>query len=150
MSSVFLSIGSNIEPEKNIPACLKLLKDHLTVLKVSPAYETDPVGPAGPEKFWNLAVEIESSLDRQGLTEKLRGIETALGRRRDPHNKFTPRTIDLDILPQPDYQNQAFIIVPLAEIAPEARDPQTGETFRDLAGKLKKESQPKIKKILPF
>lgn len=140
MSSVFLSLGSNIEPNKNIPAGLKLLKEKLEVLKISPAYETAPVGPAGPQKFWNLAVEIESGLSRKNLTEKLREIEAALGRGRDPENKFAARTIDIDILPQPDYQNQAFIMIPLADIAPETQDTETGKTFKSLALKLREEA----------
>lgn len=147
MSSVFLSLGSNIEPAKNIPACLKLLKENFTVLKISPVYETDPVGPAGPQPFWNLAIEIESNLDRKNLTEKLRKVEARLGRTRDPQNKFIPRTLDIDILPQPDYQNQAFIMVPLADIAPETRDPETGETFKSLAAKLREEALKSMRRI---
>ena len=147
MSSVFLSLGSNIEPAKNIPAGLALLKKKFTVLKISPAYETEPFGPAGPQKFWNLAVEIESALDRQHLTGKLREVETLLGRGRDPKNKFAPRTLDIDILPQHDYQNQAFIMVPLADIAPETRDPETGETFKRLAEKLQEKALKSMRRI---
>ncbi len=150
---VFLSIGSNIEPERHIPACLQLLKKNFEVLKISPIYETDPVGPAGEHPFWHLAVEFETALTKKELSEKLREIERALGRTRDPLNKFAPRTIDLDILPQPDYQNQAFIMIPLAHLAPEALDPETGETFKSLAEKLQrtaKESLRKIKRNLEF
>ena len=138
MSSVFLSIGSNIDPAKNIPDCLKILKEKFNVLKISPVYETDPVGPAGNRKFWNLAVEIENVLERKILTEKLRRAERVLGRVRDVKNKFVPRTIDIDILPQPDYQNQGFIMIPLADIAPKAEDPETGKSFQELAGKFRR------------
>ncbi len=147
MSSVFLSLGSNIEPENNIPACLRLMKEKLQVLKISPVYETDPVGPAGPQKFWNLAVEIESDFGKKALTEKLREIEAALGRSRNPDDKFAARTIDIDILPQPDYQNQAFIMIPLAGIAPETRDPETGETFKNLAEKLRGKALKSMRRI---
>ena len=140
MSFVFLSIGSNIEPEKNIPACLQLLKKKFPSVKTSPVYETDPVGPAGRHKFWNLAAQIETSLDRKTLVEELRKVENELGRRRDPDNKFLPRSIDIDILPQTDYQQHAFIMIPLADIAPETEDPETGKTFKGLAEKLEKES----------
>ena len=147
MSSIFLSLGSNIGPAENIPSCLELLKKNFHVLKISPVYETDPVGPAGPRQFWNLAVEIESSLNRKDLTEKLREVEALLDRGRDPQNKFAPRTIDIDILPQPDYQNQAFIMVPLADIAPDSRDPETGETFKSLAEKLREDASKSMRKI---
>ena len=138
MIRIFLSIGSNIEPKKNIPACLKALHEELHLKKISSVYETAPEGPAGSENFWNAAVEIETELDLEHLTEKLRGIENRLGRRRDSKNKFAPRTIDLDILPQEDYQKRAFIMIPLAEIAPEERDSETGKSFLELAESLKK------------
>lgn len=117
MTTYYLSIGSNIHPEIHIPRCLETLRKELAVKKISTAYETDPVGPAGNEKFWNLAASVEFSGQPKELTQKIRLIEEMLGRKRDPKNKFAPRTIDIDILPQPDFQNQAFIIVPLAEIA---------------------------------
>ncbi len=135
MKGIYLSLGSNIEPEKNIPAAIALLKDTFEVAKISSIYETDPVGPAGPEKFWNLAVEIRTSETLEKLTEKLRRIESRLGRSRG-ENKFAARTIDLDILPQPAYQQQAFIMVPLAEIAPAEKDPETEKSFSDLVKNL--------------
>ena len=150
MKPVFLSIGSNIEPELNVPACLKLLKEKFDHVKISPVYETDPVGPAGPQKFWNLAAEIKSDLGRKELTEKMREIEGALGRRRDPENKFAPRAIDIDILPQDDYQNQAFIMIPLADIAPEARDAKTGKTFEALAENLRGAAAKSMREINVF
>jgi len=146
MTRIFLSIGSNIEPEKNVPACLKILKDKFSVSHISNVYETDPVGPAGHLKFWNLAVSIETELEGERLISGLRAIENQLGRKRAPNNKFLARTIDLDILPQADYQRQAFIIVPLAEIAPEAVDPETGKCFEDLAKPLRGEAS-KFRKI---
>ncbi len=147
MNRIFLSIGSNIEPSKNIPACLDLLKKELNVLKISPVYETAPVGPAGPDKFWNLAAEVESLSGKDALIEKLREIEAALGRVRDPGNKFAARPIDIDVLPQPDYQHHAFIMIPLADIAPETKDPVTGKSFKELAEKLRKKNEEFLKKI---
>ena len=134
--SFFLSVGSNVQPGKNIPASLAELRKHFKVRKISAVYETDPVGPAGDQKFWNLAVEIETALDRDGLRRQLAGIEARLGRIRSG-NKFAPRTLDLDILPAPGYQEQAFIMIPLAEIAPEAKDPESGKKFREIADGLK-------------
>ena len=148
MRSVFLSIGSNVHPERNVPACLQLLKEAFCLKQVSSIYETEPVGPAGDKNFWNLAVEIETALNPRDFLSALRAIEEKLGRERSPENKFMPRTIDLDILPLPDYEKHAFIIVPLAEIAPDQRDEKSGKTFREIAKPLA-EKMKGIKRIKP-
>lgn len=143
----FLSLGSNIDPEENIPACLDLLKKEFSIQKVSSVYETEPVGPAGNQKFWNLALSLESDLARKVLTANLRRIEETLGRKRNPVDKFAPRTIDIDLLPQPDYQHQAFIMIPLAEIAPSEKDPETGKFFKELAKVLRHKEVGKLRKV---
>lgn len=143
----FLSLGSNIDPEKNIPACLDLLKKNFRIRKISSIYETEPAGPAGNQKFWNLALSLESDLAREVLTANLRRIEETLGRKRNPADKFAPRTIDIDLLPQPDYQHQAFVIIPLAGIAPREKDPETGKTFEELAAVLREKESEKFRKI---
>lgn len=144
---IFLSIGSNIEPERHVPACIETLQKKFSVLKVSSIYETDPVGTPGAEKFWNAAAEIETDFDAEKLSAELRGIEMSLGRRRIPGNKFAPRTIDIDVLPQPGFQKQGFVMIPLAEIAPEEKDSETGRTFSELASALagKKEKCRKVR-----
>jgi 2-amino-4-hydroxy-6-hydroxymethyldihydropteridine diphosphokinase len=144
MSRFYLSIGSNIHPESNIPASIRLLRETFDVKKISSVYETDPIGPAGDKKFWNLAAEIESSLTREELVSQIRRLEEKLGRKREA-NKFAPRSIDMDLLPQSGYQEQGFIIIPLAEIAPEAKDPETGKSFAELEKILKKTGA--VKKI---
>ena len=144
MKDVFLGIGSNVDHAKNVPAYLKLLKQTFRVKKISSIYETEPVGPAGRENFWNLAVLIETDLQPVDLTREVRKIEKKLGRRRN-ENKFAPRTIDIDLLPQPGYQQQAFMMIPLAEIAPAGADPETGKTFGELAAALK--DKPSVRKI---
>lgn len=133
MSEVFLSLGSNVDPAKNIPACISALKIKFDVKAVSSIYETDPVGPAGKNPFWNLAVVIETALDRNKLRESLAEIESTLGRKRDPQNKFAPRTIDIDTLPQNQDHEQGFIMVPLAEIRPKAIHAGTGKSYAELA-----------------
>jgi 2-amino-4-hydroxy-6-hydroxymethyldihydropteridine diphosphokinase len=147
--AVFLSIGSNIQPEKNIPACIHILKKKFRVKSISSIYETKPVGMKGGRNFWNLAVEIRTPLDKKHLALALRGVEKSLGRRRRKRNKFVPRTIDLDPLPQKHYQKHAFIMIPLAEIAPRVRDPRTGKTLRALAKPFLKLGTPVRKIKLP-
>ena len=141
MNRVFLSLGSNLEPERYIPACIEALKQKFCINKISSIYETEPVGPAGGGKFWNAVVGIESAVEPESLNKELRGIETSLGRKRDPSNKFAPRSIDIDVLPQPGYQDQGFIMVPLAEIAPDEMDKKSGKTFLELAEKFKEEKK---------
>lgn len=137
MTPYYLSLGSNIEPEKHIPACLDLLKEKFAVRKISTIYETAPVGPAGTQNFWNLAVKIESDLTPEEITQTLRKIEESLGRRRNPQNRFAPRTIDIDLLPFPDYEKQAFVMIPLAQIEPEGTDRKSQKTFAEIAKDLK-------------
>ena len=140
MSVVYLSLGSNIRPEKNIPACLKLLSETFKVSDVSSIYETAPVGPAGKKIFWNAAVAIRWPGTKGLLAKKIRGLEKKLGRVRDPKNRFRARSIDIDILPQKDYEKFAFIMIPLAEIAPEKKDRKIRKTYRQMADKLHKEN----------
>ena len=146
MNTFYLSIGSNVEPEKYIPAGIAALKKRFPQIKISTVYETDPVGPAGPHKFWNLAAQIKTDLNREEIFGALREIETALGRTRS-QNKFAPRTLDLDLLPQAEYQEQAFIMIPLAEIAAEEKDAETGKTFGEIGNLLRKQAA-EFKKVL--
>ncbi len=147
MNTVYLSLGSNIHPEQHIPASVEFLKQTFQIKKISSTYETTPVGPAGSETFWNLVAAIQTDDTRETLVVKLRRIEEIMGRVRS-ENKFAPRTIDIDILPQPEYQQHAFIMIPLAEIAPEEKDPETGKNFGELAKALTKEAE-NFKRVLP-
>ena len=133
MTSFFVSIGSNIDPEKNVPACIERLKQRFRIADISSIYETDPVGPAGDRKFWNLVVRLESELTETQLGKKLKTLEDTLGRKRDPENRFSPRTIDLDIIEGTGWQDAPFIVIPYAEIAPDQRDDVSGKKLRDLA-----------------
>lgn len=133
MKVYLLILGSNIEPEKNMPLARKRLKAAFKDMLFSDFYETDPIGSAGTEKFWNAAGIIKTELSREDVSILLKKIESDLGRVRDPDNKFIPRTMDIDILPSEHWQQHAFIMVPLAEIAAEITDPETGKTFGELA-----------------
>lgn len=135
MKVYILILGSNIEPEKNMPLARTKLQAAFPGMLFSDFYETDPVGAVGPEKFWNAAGIVKTNLSRDEVSILTKKIETDLGRIRDPENKFIARTMDIDILPCEHWQDQAFIMVPLAEIAAEVIDPETGKTFGELAGK---------------
>lgn len=133
MKVYLLILGSNVEPEKNMPQARTRLKAAFSGILFSDFYETDPVGPTGPDKFWNAAAIIKTALSREEVSVLLKKIESDLGRTRFAENKFAPRTMDIDMLPSPDWQQQAFIMVPLAEVAPSITDPETGKTFGELA-----------------
>ncbi len=135
MKVYLLILGSNIEPEKNMPLARARLKAAFPDMLFSDFYETDPVGSAGTDKFWNAASIIKTALSREEVSVLLKKIESDLGRVRDPEIKFIPRTMDIDILPSENWQEQAFMMVPLAEIAAEITDPETNETFGELARK---------------
>jgi 7,8-dihydro-6-hydroxymethylpterin-pyrophosphokinase len=160
----YLSIGSNIRPQKNIPACLKKIRKTFRLRKVSSIYETTPVrlriplpsppkeekaGVRGIKNFWNLVVQIDSSLSRLGLRRALRGIESDLGRIRKG-SKYAPRPIDIDLVIYGDwlrtgFQRMAFVLFPLAEIAPRLKPcrsrrslAQRARSFRDPEQKIRK------------
>ena len=121
---VCLGLGSNIAPERNIPEAIGLLHRNLTILKISSAWESVPVGTGGPN-FINAAVLVETVLSPSNLKKKIiRPIEQQLGRVRSK-NKNAPRTIDIDILIWNDLildrqlTKHAHTAVPVAEVISE-------------------------------
>jgi 2-amino-4-hydroxy-6-hydroxymethyldihydropteridine diphosphokinase len=150
MPGVYLSIGSNIHREINIPSALNEIHDLFGALKVSSVYETDAVGFEGPP-FYNLTVLFHSDEPVLKIAKMLREIEIRHGRTRKSA-KFSGRTLDLDILlygdlvlhddkiqiPRDDIIRYAFVLEPLAEIAPEQRHPVTRERFSELWDKFDK------------
>lgn len=148
---VFLSLGSNIEPEKNLPAAVRELQRYGKVLAVSQVWQSAPVGYAEQADFLNAAVLLETLLSAAELRNvAIPEIEAKLHRVRDPNNKNAPRTIDLDIslygrevievvgrrIPDPDILSRVFVAVPLAELDPEYVHPETGTTLCEVAAGL--------------
>jgi len=132
MTRAFVSIGSNIDPGKNVKEALRLLNKHVYIKAISTVYLTRPIGPRAQPPFYNCVIEIATYLSPLELKRAvLRRIEDVLGRKRTA-NKFAPRTIDLDLilyddlritiddraLPDPDIVRRPFLAVPLHEIAP--------------------------------
>jgi 2-amino-4-hydroxy-6-hydroxymethyldihydropteridine diphosphokinase len=157
MTTVYLGLGSNLgDRRRNLEAALDALRAHpqIAVTAVSSFLETDPEGgPPGQGKFLNAAAGIETDLAPESLLEELKRIERSLGRRPGP--RWGPRQIDLDILlygdtiletgtlviPHPRMRERRFVLEPLAEIAPDVRDPVTGLAVRDLLARLGTERQ---------
>ena len=140
----YLSLGSNIQPETNLVNAIQLLQNHGKIEKVSSAWESKSVGAAGPN-YLNACVLLVTSLEQRGLKRDiLLSIEIELGRKRS-ENKFAPRTMDIDIVlfddqsVDPKYWEQAFVVIPLAEIYPGYENPLTHESMIETATRLRKE-----------
>lgn len=145
---LFLSLGSNIDPEINLPAAVRELQTYGQIVRVSRVWETAPVGFADQLNFLNAALLLETSLSATEFqNQAITRVESALKRVRDPQNKNGPRTIDIDIalfnqdvlqlehrrIPDPDILSRPFIAVPLAELDPEYRHPVDGRTLAGIA-----------------
>jgi 2-amino-4-hydroxy-6-hydroxymethyldihydropteridine diphosphokinase len=149
-SRVFISLGSNIDPEDNLPAAVRRLDECSRLLAVSRVYQTKPVGTTDQPDFLNAAVLIETHLAPVELkSQVLQRIECELGRVRT-QDVNAPRTIDLDIslvnrdvleldgrhIPDPDGLRYAHVARPLADLVPAYVHPETGQTLLEIAGSL--------------
>lgn len=144
MHQVYLSLGSNIEPEANLPRAVQLLQEYGEIRKISKAWESEAVGSDGPN-FLNACVLFMTPLSQREVKEQIiHSIETKLGRKRTA-DKYAPRTIDIDIvlfdeqLCDEKFWRQAFVVVPLAEIHPEYKNPVTQESILQTAARLRQE-----------
>lgn len=149
MAEAYIGIGSNIDPKENIKKCLDMLKSGFEVIATSPMYETKPYGYEKQPNFINLAVGIKTELKAHELLKKLQEIENKLGRKRD--FRFSPRTIDLDILlysfevindkdltiPHKGLFERDFMLIPLLDIAPEITNPITRKKAKYLKEDIK-------------
>jgi 2-amino-4-hydroxy-6-hydroxymethyldihydropteridine diphosphokinase len=136
MTRFHLSLGSNLEPEKHLRAAVRELHERFGGLDVSPVYESEAVGFDGPP-FWNLAIGLDSDLDADALNAWLHALEERHGRVRGGL-RYADRSLDLDIVAingratdRPELQH-AFVLVPLADIAPEIAEPRSGKTIGEL------------------
>jgi len=138
---VYLSLGSNIQPEINLPKAINLLHDHGEILKVSSAWESEAVGSDGPN-YLNACVLLTTRLFLFELKQQIiHPIEAKLGRKRS-EDKYAPRTIDIDIILFEDqscndkFWKLAFVVIPLAEIYPQFQNPVTQENIAETAIRL--------------
>lgn len=142
LETVYISVGSNIEPQEHIPQGLSLLQEHpdLYDLRVSSFYVSEAIGRPEQPAYRNGVVSFATEHSPETLKEVLRGIEATSGRVRVP-DRYAPRTLDLDIIlfgdriaqsdfatiPDPSIRKWSFIYVPLLEIAPEVQIPGLAE-----------------------
>lgn len=138
---VLLGLGANLgDPPAQLAAAVARLEEWLREMRVSSVYLSDPVGHADQPRFFNLVCAGRAALEPEALLDATSRVERELGRRRSFAN--APRTLDVDILaygdrvirsrrlvvPHPRLHQRAFVLVPLAEVAPEWRHPVLGHT----------------------
>lgn len=153
MTQAYLSLGSNIQRYQHITAGLDALSTILSDIKISPIYESHSVGFDG-SNFLNLVVSGETELSITELSEKLKKIEDDNGRKRNGP-KFSPRTLDIDILlfgdqfgdvagiflPREEILHNAFVLLPLSELYPDGVHPVLKKNYKQLWQEFDKSSQ---------
>lgn len=141
MATACFSLGSNIDPEKNLRLGVKELRERLGPLTVSPVYRNRAAGFAGDD-FLNLAAVVETDVAPEQIQEEIERIHRLAGRQRGK-DRFASRPLDIDLLlydelvveepglrlPRRDVLEYSFVLGPLAEIVPGFRHPQTGRTL---------------------
>lgn len=144
MTRVYLGLGSNIERERYLGAGLDALEALYGPLLLSPVYDCEAIGFAG-QPFLNMVVGIDTTASVAELARELRRIETEHGRLPDAA-RYSPRQLDIDLLtwgdacgvvdgvllPRPEILRNAFVLRPLADLAPEDLHPEAGRSYRDL------------------
>ena len=141
LHKAYLNLGSNIQPEKHLVQAIKLLSNYGNISKISNAWESESVGAEGPN-YLNACVLFETITEKTKLkNEIIYPIENQLDRVRS-QDKYAPRTIDIDIILYDNvpYNNKfwqyPFVIVPLAELYPDYKNPILHETVSQTATRL--------------
>ena len=145
MAEVYLGLGANTGNRiKNLSRAIQAIAEQSTIGPVSSVYETEPVGYTEQPLFLNAAISISTETDPEQLLQRIKEIEHSMGR--TPGFRNAPRPVDIDILfydnrvlhseqltvPHPRLAERAFVLVPLAEIAPGLRHPENGKTIKEL------------------
>jgi 2-amino-4-hydroxy-6-hydroxymethyldihydropteridine diphosphokinase len=147
----YFSLGSNIDPERNLPAAVRELGKYGVVAAVSRVWESPPFGSGGGPNFLNAALLLETKLSARELcVDVVPDVEGRLGRVRNPNDKNAPRTIDVDLvlfnrevlqvgrrrIPDPDLLTRAFVAAPMAELDPDYVHPRNGRRLAEVAAYL--------------
>jgi 2-amino-4-hydroxy-6-hydroxymethyldihydropteridine diphosphokinase len=144
LARIYISLGSNIDRETNTREGVKALSECFGELEMSAVYESEAVGFDG-DAFYNMVIACDVDEDVHSANQGLRDIEDANGRDRTGP-KFSSRTLDLDLLlydglilnenglklPREEILHNAFVLWPLAEIAPNLKHPEAGKSYAEL------------------
>ncbi len=150
MPQGFISVGTNIDREENLPSSIFALNKKFGVLTLSSIYESEAVGFSG-SPFFNQVIVFHSNLPVKEVAKILKQIEIDHGRTKNSV-KFSPRTLDLDLLlygdlivtdgrlsiPREEITQYAFVLEPLAEIAPMLNHPVKNQTMLEMWNKFEK------------
>lgn len=144
MTGVYVAAGSNVAPERNLKLAVTALAREYPGSRFSPWYRNRAAGFEGDD-FINLVVGFDTTLGPAALLERLHVIEAQCGRERDSP-RWAPRSMDLDLLlygelvcvgppltlPRPDLLKRAYMLGPLADLAPDLKHPTVGKTIGEL------------------
>lgn len=155
--SAYAALGSNLgDRDVHLEFALLALADLDGVESTlcSPVYESDPIGPGEQLPYLNAVLSLETSLSPAALLDAMLAIEERAGRVRGPdHPRWGPRTLDLDLLlygdfridepalklPHPELAERAFVLAPLADLAPDLVHPVLGQSISTLLGRVSRE-----------
>ena len=160
MSEVYVAAGSNIAPEHNLELAVAALAREFPGSRFSPWYRNRAAGFEGDD-FINLVAGFATTLSPPALLERLHAIEAQCGRQRDSP-RWAPRSMDLDILlygqlvcagpsltlPRPDLLKRAYMLGPLADLAPDLKHPTAGKTIAELWREFDRGAHP-LQRIRP-
>ena len=169
MHTAYIALGANLPspvgpPAATLAAAVQRLGSLGNVQQQSSLYITEPVGFADQPRFLNAVVALETALGARALLNKLLSIEKEFGRDRTAGIPNGPRTLDLDILmsdglelnepdlelPHPRMSERAFVLVPLAEIAPHLLIPGSGKTVAELLHSLQTTRKGDVDAVVPI
>lgn len=162
MAQVYLGLGSNIEPARNLRLGVRELQQRFGRIEASTVYRGPPVGFEGDD-FLNMVVGLRTDLSPQDLTAEFDDIHRIAGRKCDG-DKVLPRTLDIDLLlygrlivadediqlPRADVLEYAFVLRPLSELVPDYIHPLTGRTLREHWSDFDKDSSRLIEEHVEF
>lgn len=159
IDTIYLALGSNLGDRRgHLSAALQRLREIMDIQTISSVYETEPVGYLDQPRFLNMVCSGKTQLTPQELLHTIKAIEVEVGRQ--PTFRNGPRAIDIDILfydaltieqenltiPHPRMAERAFVLVPLAEIAPNVVDPVSGRNIQELVSTV---DQTGVTKLAP-
>lgn len=159
LSTAYVALGSNRgDRDRHLAFALRALDElpHTRVVECSPVYETDPVGPGEQLPYLNAVVSLETGATARRLLDGMLAIEVRAGRDRSAEaRRWESRVLDLDLLlfegdeidepdlvvPHPRLAERSFVLVPLADLAPDLVHPRNGCTSAQLLAKLAPETR---------